>query len=143
MQHYHRSLAVRGPPQHTTAHERDDQSASQGNAKSLTIPIDRLTAVYMNTTEDLSLRHMLVWSMSRNIVEDALEGSDAEKWPWEALEDVLRLIQENRSALTLSKDRYKMFNMCSDYPIHEEGVRCFWDQVSSFWSSSSEATARD
>jgi hypothetical protein len=41
--------------------------------------------------------------MSRNIVEDALEGENAEKWPREAWEDVLRLILENRSAVTLSK----------------------------------------
>lgn len=67
------------------------------------LPIDCLSKVYLNTTEESALRRMLMWSISRTMGTKVLSGRFSDVWPREALLDVLEMVVTTRGTKALSK----------------------------------------
>lgn len=88
------------------------------------LPTECLHKVYDNTTAGSALRRMLMWTMSRIMRADMFRGDYADRWPREAMVDMIRLVLAERPAPTLTKDLYRKVNMCPTYHVHEEGVSC-------------------
>lgn len=89
------------------------------------VPTKHLHEIYEHTSEQSTLRRMVVNSMARTIGPALLEKKeDLDKWPKEALAEMLRLTLAEPRELPLGKMQYKALKMCPTYHLHEEGVSC-------------------
>ena len=86
------------------------------------IPTKCIDKIYENTIEKSALRRMFIWSVSHITGENMFKGDHADRWPREALLDMLRAVLSKQTPVLLSKKEYKMASMCPAYHVHEEGV---------------------
>jgi hypothetical protein len=94
-------------------------------ARSWIMPTNQIENIYENTSEGSALRRMLMWSMSSTSDARILKAEFCvEKWPREALMDMLRLVMATRPAPVTSQVQCGKASMCPTYHIHEYGATC-------------------
>lgn len=89
------------------------------------VPTIHLHELYEHTSEDSAMRRMVIYSIARTVDQAVLkEKEDVDRWPREALVEMLRLTLAEPRDLSLGKTLYKALEMCPAYHVHEEGVSC-------------------
>jgi hypothetical protein len=87
-----------------------------------TLPNLTLRGVYDNTTEQSTLRRMIVDMYAA--ISGPIQQESLDDFPKQFLFDWLNKLARSTLHVLLTKESYRKIDMCSLFHVHERGVRC-------------------
>jgi len=107
--------------------ERDDRFLHESTLAAWLFPMNTLTEIYHNTTEESCLRRMVVdmYATLAGSSQASKMTSQSKSYPQHFLIDLVKkFIESNPLKPQMMRDEYTKVDMCPSFHVHEEGVSC-------------------